>query len=65
MLPAALKPIAKAVAGVVTPFVIAGVAKLCEKAGIDVPVDPDLVETTVIAIVTGIAVWFTRNRPAV
>lgn len=60
-----LKPIAKAVAGLVTPFAIAGLNKLAEQAGIATPIDPSLIDTIVVGVVSAVAVWATRNRPAV
>lgn len=62
MLPDTLKPIAKAVAAFLVPIILALLAKAIEAAGIDVKVDPGLVETLVTAAVTAIAVWATRNR---
>lgn len=60
-----LKPIAKAVAAVVAPFAVAAVNKFAEKAGIPTPIDPSLIDTIVVAVISGVAVWATRNRPAV
>jgi hypothetical protein len=61
-LPDALKPYAKAVAAFLVPFILAGIAWLTERAGVDVPVDPTLVETGVTAAVGAFFVWLLRNR---
>lgn len=55
--------IAKAVAAFVTPFVVAALAWLVEQTGVNVPHDPKLIETTLVAAVTAVATWAIRNRP--
>lgn len=58
-----LKPVAKAVAGFLTPLVVAFVAGLLDRAGMDVPVDPGWVETFIVSALTALTVWATRNTP--
>jgi hypothetical protein len=55
--------IAKAVAALVTPFVVAALAWLIESTGVDVPYDARLIETTLVAVVTSIVTWAVANRP--
>lgn len=64
-MPDALKPIAKAIVAFLVPITVALAAKLLDQAGVDVPVDPGVVETLVTSAVTAIAVWATRNRQPV
>jgi ABC-type uncharacterized transport system permease subunit len=59
----ALKPYAKAVAGLLTPIVLALLAKLAKWVGVDVEFDPTVVGTAVTALVTGVLVYLVRNRP--
>lgn len=56
--------IAKAVAAFVTPFLVALIALLVERTGVDVPYDPDLIETTLVAVITSVATWAVANRSA-
>lgn len=58
-----LKPIAKAIAALIVPFVIAGLDELAEKAGINIPVEASLVDTVVVAAVSAVVVWVVRNQP--
>lgn len=61
-MPDALKPVAKAIAAFLVPIIVAVVARVLDNAGVDVPVDPGVVETLVMSALTAIAVWATRNR---
>lgn len=55
--------VSKAIAALVVPFVMYGIAELAEWVGMDPP-DTDIVDTAVIAIVSAVVVWWVRNRPA-
>ncbi len=57
-----LSPIAKAVAALVTPIVLALTAAITERCGINVPLDPTITETAITAIVGSVIVYFVRNR---
>lgn len=63
LLPAALKPIAKAVAVFVTTLLVAGLAWVVDRTGVDVPYDPDAIETVVTAILLAFVTWATTNVP--
>ena len=58
----ALKPYAKAIAALLTPIVLALLAKGARWVGVDVAFEPTVVQTAVTSIVTGALVYFTRNR---
>lgn len=55
--------IAKAITAALTPIVVALVAGLLDRAGIDVPVDPTAVETIVSSVVLAVLVWAVPNTP--
>jgi DMSO/TMAO reductase YedYZ heme-binding membrane subunit len=55
---------AKAVAALITPFVLAAVAAMIERAGVNVPVDPSIVESAVTAVLLAVIVWAVPNRPS-
>lgn len=55
--------IAKAIAALVTPFAVAALAWLIDRTGVEVPYDPNLIETTIVAVVTSVATWAIANRP--
>lgn len=58
-----LKPVAKAIAGFLAPIVLALLAALLEWIGLDIPVDPSLVETLTVSVVSAVLVYLTRNTP--
>jgi len=57
-----IKIAAKAVAALLAPILVAVLAGLLERAGIDVPVDPTVVETATVSVIGAVAVYVTRNR---
>lgn len=59
-----LAPVAKAVAAAVTPIIVTAASRALERAGINVPIDPDWVETLIVSVISTGAVYLTRNRPA-
>lgn len=61
-MPDSLKPFAKAIAGFLAPIVVALLVKMLNAAGVETTVDPDFVQTVVLAVVSGGLVFLTRNR---
>lgn len=56
--------VAKAVAALIIPFVLYGLLQLAEWVGMDPDViDADIVETSVVAVVSAVIVWAVRNHP--
>lgn len=53
---------AKAVAALITPWLVLAAAWLSVQLGVDITVDPTVVVTALGSIFTAIAVWFTRNQ---
>lgn len=62
-MPEFLRPVAKAVAAALTPLIVTAIAKGLAWIGADVPVDPQWIESAVIAIVTAAVVWAVKNAP--
>jgi hypothetical protein len=60
----ALKPVAKAAAAFLAPIILALIAALGERIGIELPVDVGVVETLIVSAISAAAVYFTRNRQA-
>jgi hypothetical protein len=58
----AIKPVQKAIVALLTPIVLALLARFVEWAGPDIPVDPTLVETLVASAVSALFVWLVPNR---
>jgi hypothetical protein len=64
MMPDTLKPVAKAVAAFLAPFVVAIAVWLSGKLGTPINVDLDAATAGIVAIVGAAWVYFTRNRQA-
>lgn len=62
-MPEFLRPVAKAVAAALTPLIVTAIAKGFAWIGADVPVDPQWVESAIIAVVTAVVVWAVKNAP--
>ena len=54
---------AKAIAAFLTPLIVAALAWLLAATGVDVPFDPNWLETVVLSVITAIAVWAKPNKP--
>lgn len=52
---------AKAIAAAVTPLVVWAITKIADNAGIEFTPDVDKVSAVVVAVVSAIAVFLTRN----
>lgn len=61
-MPDTLAPYAKAIAALLTPVVVALLAWLADRAGVEGVPDPTAVGTAVTALVTGLLVYLVRNR---
>ena len=59
-----MKQAPKAIVAALVPIVLALLAQALDRAGIDVKVDPTLVETAVSAAVSAVFVWLVPNKPA-
>ncbi len=59
-----MKQAQKAIVAALVPIVLALLAQALDRAGIDVKVDPTLVETAVSAAVSAVFVWLVPNKPA-
>ena len=57
-----LKPVAKAVAAFLLPFVAALAVWVTEQTGVDVAVDVGTVEAVVFAVLSAVAVYYVPNR---
>lgn len=53
---------AKAVAALITPWLVLAAAWLTVQLGIDITIDPTVVVTALVSVFTAVSVWFTRNR---
>lgn len=54
---------AKAIAALITPWVLFVLAWIATNLNVDVPVEPGAVETLMVSLVTGIVVYLQRNAP--
>ncbi len=57
-----LQTVAKAIAALLTPFVVFGVAKLADWVGMPTP-DHDIITAVVVAVVSALVVWAVPNKP--
>lgn len=60
-----MKQAQKAIVAALVPLVIALLAQAFDRAGVDVKVDPTLVETAVSSVVAAVLVWLVPNKPPV
>jgi len=63
LLPAFLKPIAKAIAVLITSWMVLLVAWLVRKTGVEIPIDPSVVETLVYSLLLSAVTYLTTNLP--
>lgn len=61
LLPAVLKPAAKAIATLVAGLIVAGLAWLIDRTGIDVPYDPSAIEAVVTSVALALVTYVTTN----
>lgn len=60
-LPAVVQPIAKAVAALVAPWIVFALAWLVNRTGIELPIDPPMIETAVASAIAAAFVWWREN----
>lgn len=61
LLPAIAKPVAKAVAAFIVPWILVGIAWVSTKLGVDIEFDPTWAETTITSVLVAVATYWTTN----
>jgi len=56
---------AKAVAAFVVPWIIAAAAWITANTGVDIPIEPSVLETTIVSLIVAVAVYVRPNTPRI
>ena len=59
--PSFVRYAAKAVAAFVVPWIITAAAWITAKTGVDIPIEPTVLETTIVSLVVSLAVYVKPN----
>lgn len=60
-MPAIVQPVAKAIAGLVAPWLVLALAWVVNRTGIELPIDPPVIETAITSGLAAVFVWWRAN----